>query len=51
MAYNVKRTERMKRKSSRELVGFVNAKTLSSAAAYHELKQRKELHLLASREG
>jgi hypothetical protein len=47
MAYNVKRAERMARKSSAELVRFVKAKTLSSAAAEYALRQRGEMHLLA----
>lgn len=47
MAINEKRTARMRRKGDSELVAFVHAKTLSSAAAYYELKQRGNLHLLA----
>ncbi len=48
MAINEKRTARMARKSSPELVAFVKAKTLSSAAALYQLKKRGDLHLLAT---
>jgi hypothetical protein len=44
---NEKRTARMVRKSDAELVKFVHAKTLSSAAAYYQLKARGKLALLA----
>jgi hypothetical protein len=47
MAINNKRAEAMARKSSSELVKFVKAKTLSSAAAEYQLRKRGELHLLA----
>ena len=44
---NEKRTASMARKSSAELVKFVKARTLSSAAAEYQLKARGELSLLA----
>ena len=47
MAINVERAKRMARKPSAELVKIVKGKTLSSAAAEYQLRQRKELHLLA----
>ena len=50
MAINQKRTERMARRSSPELVKFVKARTLSSAAALYQLKKRGDLHLLAKAE-
>lgn len=41
MAFNVTRTERMKRLSVAELRRIVEAKTLSSAAARFELERRE----------
>ena len=45
--HNEKRKASFARKSSPELVRFVKARTLSSACAYYQLKQRGDLHLLA----
>lgn len=50
MAYNKKRTARMESRSDADLVRFVHARTLSSAAALYQLKKRGKLHLLASKE-
>jgi hypothetical protein len=47
MAINKRRAERMARRSDAELVRFVHAKTLSSAAAYYALEKRGKLSLLA----
>lgn len=44
---NEKRTASMARKSSADLVRFVKARTLSSAAALYQLRARGELNLLA----
>ena len=44
---NTKRTARMAARSDAELVKFVHAKTLSSAAAYYQLRKRGKLSLLA----
>jgi hypothetical protein len=40
MKYNKIRTAKMKEKSDHELEKFVEAKTLSSAAAAYELRRR-----------
>lgn len=40
MAINVKRKAAMQRKSDLELARFMKARTLSSAAAEYELRQR-----------
>lgn len=45
--HNEKRKASFARKGSPELVRFVKAGTLSSACAYHILKERGDLHLLA----
>lgn len=46
---NEKRTARMEKRSDADLVRFVHAKTLSSAAAEYQLRKRGKIHLLASR--
>jgi hypothetical protein len=46
--FNKARAERMARKSDSELVRFVHARTLSSAAARYQLEKRGKLHLLAT---
>lgn len=50
MAYNVKRAERMARRSDAELVRFAKARTLSSAAAIYQLRKRNKMHLLVEKE-
>lgn len=47
MAHNEKRKASFGRKSSPDLVKFVRSGSLSSACAYHQLKLRGDLHLLA----
>lgn len=47
MAINEKRAERFARKSSPELVKFYKSGSLSSAAAFYQLRKRGDLHLLA----
>lgn len=47
MAFNEKRVANFARKSSPELVKIYKSGSLSSAAAFYQLRKRNDLHLLS----